>query len=395
MKIAYFDCFSGISGDMILGALIDVGLSPQILLDQLNKLSLPGFSLEFEKVTKCGIGGTRVKVLTEECHSHRHLQDIFSILAESKLDHEIIEATKEIFLNLAKAEAKIHNTSPDKIHFHEVGALDAIVDIAGAVIGLKLLGIEKIYASPLNLGSGFVKCEHGIMPVPAPATVELLKGVPSYSSVIKQELVTPTGAAIITTLAESFGEMPSMVVECSGYGAGTRDLEIPNLLRIIIGDDGQKSAYQLDKLILLETNIDDMNPELFDFLLERLDKEGALDVSLTPIYMKKNRPATLLKVLAQKRDLDNLLKAVFEETTTLGVRTYPVNQISLPLEYASIETKYGKIRLKVSKKDGEIQNFVPEYEDCRLLAGKHNVPLKFIYDEVNKKALEKLFSSNP
>ncbi|HHU32290.1 MAG: nickel pincer cofactor biosynthesis protein LarC [Zhaonellaceae bacterium] len=390
MKVAYFDCFSGISGDMILGSLIDAGLSHHILLKHLERLPLPGFSVQIEKVTKCGISGTKVNVLTQDCHTHRHLQDIYSILEQSKLEHDVIKTAKKIFQNLAQAEAKVHNTTPDNIHFHEVGAVDAIVDIVGAVVGLKELGIEEIYVSPLNLGSGFVECEHGTIPVPAPATVELLKGVPSYTSDVRQELVTPTGAAIITTLAKEFGSMPELVVDCAGYGAGERDLKIPNLLRVIVGEHKQISNYHTDKNIILETNIDDMNPEFFDFLFYRLSKEGALDVSLTPIYMKKNRPGTLLRVLAKENNKDNLIKAIFEETTTLGIRTYSANQISLPLEFRPIETKYGTIRIKIKKISGKSTQVLPVYEDCRLAAIKYGLPVKHVYDEVVREGLAKI-----
>ena len=375
---------------MILGSLIDAGLSHHILLKHLERLPLPGFSVQIEKVTKCGISGTKVNVLTQDCHTHRHLQDIYSILEQSKLEHDVIKTAKKIFQNLAQAEAKVHNTTPDNIHFHEVGAVDAIVDIVGAVVGLKELGIEEIYVSPLNLGSGFVECEHGTIPVPAPATVELLKGVPSYTSDVRQELVTPTGAAIITTLAKEFGSMPELVVDCTGYGAGERDLKIPNLLRVIVGEHKQISNYHTDKNIILETNIDDMNPEFFDFLFYRLSKEGALDVSLTPIYMKKNRPGTLLRVLAKENNKDNLIKAIFEETTTLGIRTYSANQISLPLEFRPIETKYGTIRIKIKKISGKSTQVLPVYEDCRLAAIKYGLPVKHVYDEVVREGLAKI-----
>ncbi len=257
-------------------------------------------------------------------------------------------------------------------------------------MGLKELGIEEIYVSPLNLGSGFVECEHGTIPVPAPATVELLKGVPSYTSDVRQELVTPTGAAIITTLAKEFGSMPELVVDCAGYGAGERDLKIPNLLRVIVGEHKQISNYHTDKNIILETNIDDMNPEFFDFLFYRLSKEGALDVSLTPIYMKKNRPGTLLRVLAKENNKDNLIKAIFEETTTLGIRTYSANQISLPLEFRPIETKYGTIRIKIKKISGKSTQVLPVYEDCRLAAIKYGLPVKHVYDEVVREGLAKI-----
>jgi uncharacterized protein (TIGR00299 family) protein len=390
MKIAYFDCYSGISGDMILGALVDAGLSEKILVEQLNKLPLSGFSLRFEKVVKCGISGTKVHVLTEETSVHRHLNDIFNILEQSRLDESIIKTAKNIFQSLAVAEAKVHNTTPDKIHFHEVGALDAIIDIVGAVIGLKEMDIQKIYVSSLNLGSGFVKCEHGLMPVPAPATAELLKGIPSYTSNIRQELVTPTGAAIVSSIGKEFGNMPELVIESLGYGAGERDLEIPNLLRLIIGETKQKTSYKLENKVMLETNIDDMNPEFFDFLFYRLSKEGALDVNLTSIYMKKNRPGTLLRVLATEKNKEKLLQVIFNETTTLGVRTYPVNQITLPWEYVKVETKYGSIRTKVCKDEDKILKSIPDYEDCRLAAIKCDLPIKKVYEEVARQASLKL-----
>lgn len=381
MRVAYFDCFSGISGDMVLGALIDAGLEPSVLEERLSSLGLEGYKLEFVRVTKQGIAGTKVNVSTEEAHAHRHLADINAILEKSELPVKVVKTAKRIFANLAKAEAKVHNTQPEKIHFHEVGAIDAIIDIVGAVIGLEELGVEEVYASPLHTGSGFVQCAHGLMPVPAPATAELLKSVPVYSKGIEHELVTPTGAAIITTLAKSFGNLPELVVEKIGYGAGERDLEIPNLLRVVIGR-GKTGVDGLHTgtFTMIETNIDDMNPEFYDYLFYKLSVEGAVDVYLSSVYMKKNRPGTMLHVLAPKEKQMKLIQTIFKETTTLGVRCYEIQKISCANEHIPVETRYGTVRIKVSKNNGEIVNVAPEYEDCRLAAIKHNVPIKIVYD---------------
>lgn len=382
MRIAYFNCFSGISGDMILGALIDAGLDPQKLIDRLKALPLTGYQLEFIKVKKHGIGGTKVNVLTEESHPHRGLKDIYDILEKSSLPEKTIEKVKNIFLTLAQAEAKVHHTQPEEIHFHEVGAVDAIIDIVGAVIGIEELGIEEIYASPLNVGSGFVQCAHGLMPVPAPATIEILKGVPIYSQGAKSELVTPTGAAIIKTLAKDFGSLPEFVVEHSGYGAGQRNLDIPNLLQIIIGKKKKKPEnLQSKTFTMIETNIDDMNPELYPYLSDKLYQLGALEVYLCPAQMKKNRPGTILHVIVPKEQEITVVKAIFEETTTIGVRFYPIQRYELAREITHLKTKYGTIRIKVSKWGEKILNASPEYEDCRQAALKANVPLKLVYEE--------------
>lgn len=382
MRVAYFNCFSGVSGDMILGALIDAGLDPQVLISQLNSLSLAGYELKFTKVKKQGIVGTKVDVVTEEVHSHRGLKEIYAILERSSLAEKIRERAKKIFWTLAQAEARVHHTSPEEIHFHEVGAVDAIIDIVGAVIGLEALGIEEIYVSPLNVGSGFVECAHGLMPVPAPATAEILKGVPIYSKGPKQELVTPTGAAIIKTLAKGFGSMPDLVIEQTGYGAGQRDLEIPNLLQIIIGEVNLKTGdVQHKTLTMVETNIDDMNPELYDYLYDKLFQEGALEVFLSPVQMKKNRPGIVLQVIVPPEKEMAIARTIFQETTTLGVRYYPIQRYELTRESFPIETRYGTIRMKLGKWGEEIMNVSPEYEDCRQAALKSNVPLKIVYEE--------------
>ncbi|TKJ44139.1 TIGR00299 family protein, partial [Candidatus Aerophobetes bacterium Ae_b3b] len=283
MRAAYFDCFSGISGDMVLGALVDLGWPVEELKRELDKLDLFGYRIEAKKVAKRGILSTQIKIGAKEEKKERTLEDILSILDKSKLEKKVKERSRAIFTKLASVEAKIHGKSPQKIHFHELGGLDTIIDVVGAVAGMNYLGVGKAYSSPLPLGKGFVKCSHGILPLPAPATLELLKEVPVYGSDIEAELVTPTGAAIISNLAENFGQMPPMKIEHIGYGAGQRDLTIPNLLRVSIGVI--RKAYQEDVVSLIQTNIDDMNPELYEHIVDRLFHEGALDVFLTPIQM--------------------------------------------------------------------------------------------------------------
>jgi len=379
MRIAYFDCFSGISGDMILGALLDLGWPVEELEKELAKLNLTGYKIEVKKVQKESITATQIKIETKGVEKNRRLSHILSIIETSRLEKEIKEISKNIFTKLARAEAKIHRKSPQEIHFHELGGLDTIIDIVGAVAGVKHLGIEKIYASSLPLGRGFVKCAHGTLPLPAPATLELLKKVPVYGGNIEAELVTPTGAAIITNLAKNFGEMPPMRIESIGYGAGQRDLSIPNLLRVSVGV--MKNAYQEDVVSLIETNIDDMNPEFYEHIINRLFKEGALDVFLTPIQMKKTRPATMLSVMASQEKMEKILEVIFEETTTLGVRISKVKRKKLMRESRSVETKYGKIEVKIAKLNGVIKNIAPSYEDCQKIALRLNIPLKEVYEE--------------
>jgi len=389
MKIAYFDCFSGISGDMTVGALLDAGLKIEILEKELKKLGLSGYQLEANKVVKKGISATQFKVKIEEEGVERRFKDILTILEKSKLDEEIKEQTKKIFFNIAQAESKIHQKDIDKIHFHEIGGLDSIIDITSAVIGMKALGIEEIYSSALPVGKGFVKCAHGVIPVPAPATLELLKNIPTYSGGIKSEMITPTGAAIIGTLAKSFGERPLMKIERTGYGAGEKEFIIPNLLRVSIGekilkDENLKDAYISDEAMLIETNIDDMNPEFYDYIMDKLFTQGALDVFLTPIQMKKNRPAHIFSIVAYEQDLKEILEVLFSESTTLGVRIREIKRLRLDQQNFIAETKYGKIRVKVAMFKGEIKNIAPEYEDCKKVAKQHQIPLKEVYDEAMK-----------
>ncbi|MBU4227188.1 nickel pincer cofactor biosynthesis protein LarC [bacterium] len=395
MKIAYFDCFSGISGDMTVGALLDAGLKIETLEKELKKLGLTGYQLEVNKVVKKGISATKFKVKIKEEGVERRFKDILTILEKSKLDEEIKKETKKIFFNIAQAESKIHQKDIDKIHFHEIGGLDSIIDIASAVIGIKTLGIEEIYSSALPVGKGFVKCAHGVMPVPAWATLELLKNIPTYSGGIESEMITPTGAAIIGTLAKSFGERPLMKIERIGYGAGEKEFSIPNLLRVSIGekilkDENLKDGYVSDEAVLIETNIDDMNPEFYDYIMDQLFSLGALDVFLTSIQMKKNRPAHMLSIIVYEQDLKEILEVLFSESTTLGVRIREIKRLRLAQQNFIAETKYGKIRVKVGIFKGEIKNIGPEYEDCKKIAEQHQVPLKEIYEEAKKVANNKL-----
>lgn len=395
MKIAYFDCFSGISGDMTVGALLDAGLKIETLEKELNKLGLSGYQLEVNKVVKKGISGTQFKVKIKEEGVERRFKDILDIFEKSKLNEDIKKETEKIFFNIAQAESKIHRKDVDKIHFHEIGGLDSIIDIASAVIGIKTLGIEEIHSSALPVGRGFVKCAHGVIPVPAPATLELLKNIPIYSGGIESEMITPTGAGIIGTLAKSFGERPLMKIERIGYGAGEKEFTIPNLLRVSIGekilkDENLKDGYVSDETVLIESNIDDMNPEFYDYIMEKLFFKGALDVFLTPIQMKKNRPAHMLSIIVFEQNLKEILEVLFSESTTLGVRIRETKRLRLAQKNFITETKYGKIRVKVGMFKGEIKNIAPEYEDCKKMAKQHKVPLKEVYDEAMKITYNKL-----
>jgi len=389
MKIAYFDCFSGISGDMTIGALLDAGLKLETLEKELKKLGLTGYQLEAKKVVKKRISATQFKVNVKEKGVERRFKDILDILENSKLDEEIKKEIKKIFFNIAQAESKIHRKDIDKIHFHEIGGLDSIIDIASAVIGIKTLEIEKIHSSTLPVGRGFVKCAHGVIPVPAPATLELLKNIPTYSGGVESEMITPTGAGIIGTLAKSFGERPLMKIERIGYGAGEKEFTIPNLLRVSIGekilrDENLKDGYVSDEAVLIETNIDDMNPEFYDYIMEQLFFQGALDVFLTPIQMKKNRPAHMLNIIVYEQNLKEILEVLFSESTTLGVRIREIKRLRLTQQNFIAETKYGKIKVKVGMFKGEIKNIAPEYEDCKKMAKQHKVPLKEVYEEAKK-----------
>jgi uncharacterized protein (TIGR00299 family) protein len=379
MKILYFDCFAGISGDMVLGALVDAGVSLVDLRAELGKLHVSGWEIRAEKVMKKALSATQIHVETTEGHVHRGLSDITKIIRDSELDESIKKQSITAFTRLAEVEAAIHNKTVEQIHFHEVGALDAIIDIVGAMIGIHLLGIGRIISSPVHLGTGFVKAAHGEIPVPAPATITLLQGVPVYSQGIEAELTTPTGAAILTTLAEEYGPLPPMKVEAIGYGAGRCDLPIPNLLRAFLGTAAAE-GYDEDTVQFIETNIDNMNPEFFEHVIERLFAAGALDVWTTPIVMKKSRPAVMLSVLAGPTEAARLTEIILTETTTLGVRTREVRRAKLAREVLAVRTEYGEIHIKIGKLGGKIVNFAPEYDDCKKAADSSGRPLKEIHD---------------
>ena len=376
--IAYLDCFSGISGDMLLGAMVDAGLSLDDLRGDLARLPLTGYEVRAERVTKQGLAGTKVTVEVEHAHAHRGLADILDLLAAADLPAEVQAGATRIFTRLAEAEAKVHGTSVEQVYFHEVGAVDAIVDVVGACCGLRRLEIEEVYASALPLGGGWVDTAHGRLPVPAPATVELLKGAPTYGGPVEKELVTPTGAAILTTLCRGFGPMPPMTVKATGCGAGSLDLPHPNLLRLMIGEPVEPLREQ--RLTVLETNIDDMNPEFYDHLMERLFAAGALEVYLTPIVMKKSRPGTLVSVLTEPAWVEALSEILFRETSTLGLRVMEVARRCLEREWREVETEYGRVRVKLGLLRGEIVTAAPEYEDCKRLALARGAPVKAVYE---------------
>jgi uncharacterized protein (TIGR00299 family) protein len=383
MKIAYFDCFSGASGDMILGSLIDAGLSPQRLREELKKLRIPTVHLRAKKVLKGGISATHVMVEGKgEKRSHRNSKEILRIIERSSVEADVKEKSKEIFKRIASVEAKIHQTSMEEVHFHELGGLDSIVDIVGSVWGIQQLRIEKIFVSKVNVGTGFVKCEHGILPVPAPATLSLMEGKPIYSSGIERELLTPTGAAILTTLGSEFGSMPLMRVGRIGYGAGRDDLPHPNLLRLITGDS--ESISEREKVTVIETNIDDMNPQFYDYVMEKLLAMEVLEVFITSILMKKNRPGQLLTVICPSAKLPSVTKFLLRETTTLGLRWHEEERAKTDREILTRETRYGKIRFKLAKWEGKVVNLSPEYEDCKRIALEKKVPLKEVFEEAKR-----------
>jgi pyridinium-3,5-bisthiocarboxylic acid mononucleotide nickel chelatase len=381
MRTLYFDCFAGASGDMILGAMVAAGLDAALLREQLSLLRVDGFSIEFETVNRSGLSATYARVETTHEHKHRHLSDIRQIIEASGVSDKAKRLSIEIFTRLAEAEARVHNEPVEHVHFHEVGALDAIVDVVGAAICFDLLGIERFLSSPLHVGSGTVQMAHGRFPVPPPAVAELLKGVPFYSTDIKGELVTPTGAAIITTVCKEFGPIPQMTADRTGYGAGTREYEnFPNVLRVMIGETAAAGSADDERLWMLETNIDDMSPQLLGHVMERAFECGALDCYFTPVQMKKNRPGVLLSVLCGREEKEGLLKLLFTETTTLGVRSYEVERRALRRTMMRVETQYGPIDVKVAHLNGSVVNEMPEFEQCRAAAVKTGVPVKVVED---------------
>jgi uncharacterized protein (TIGR00299 family) protein len=431
MKVLYYDCFCGISGDMNLGAMIDLGVDKDYLLKEISKLNLESeYEIDVKKAIKKGISGTKVDVILknqdtghkhdhrsnhseEHCHNHgvqyhhdhdhdshhshndgihhghhghdhhhRNLKDIEDILGSSNLSDRVKRLSKDMFMKIAEAEAKVHGKSLYEVHFHEVGAIDSIIDIVGSAICLDYLDVDKVMASKVQVGGGFVKCAHGIIPVPAPATVEILKDIPIKTGIVDFETTTPTGAAILASNVKEFTDKLEFSIEKIGYGIGNRELEIPNVLRVYLGRGENKET--IEDQYMLETNIDDMNPELYSYVEERLLEEGALDVFKTPIIMKKGRPAIKLTVLVDEEREKDVIGIIFKETTSIGIRKYKVEKIMLKRDFAHIQTKYGKVKIKNSYYQGSLLKFKPEYEDCKGLAKKNDKPISEIYREVGR-----------
>jgi hypothetical protein len=384
MRIAWFDCFSGISGDMTLGAFLDAGLSFDLLKSEVAKTGLAGYGITASKVKKNGFSATKVDVIVDESavKGHRHYPDIVKIIEKSGLKLEVKQIALNVFRVIAEAEAEAHGVPVEKVHFHEVGAVDSIVDVVGAAVGFVELGIREVYASPVNVGSGMVKTDHGMLPVPAPATAHILRGVPTYSAGPLMELTTPTGAAIVKAMAKSFGGQPAMNVTAVGMGAGSRDFPgMPNLLRIFVGEQNGASVLE-ERLIEISTNIDDMNPQVYPLVAEKLFTAGALDVTFIPVVMKKGRPATLIEVLCAPQMAGEAQRILFAETTTLGVRVREVTRVCLPREIRKAPTEYGEIEVKVATLPGGGVKIAPEYESVKKAAEKNGVTFDTVYRAV-------------
>jgi uncharacterized protein (TIGR00299 family) protein len=401
MKLLYLDCFAGISGDMFLGALLDLGVSEDALRTELEKLHLRDYRISSQRVTKQNISATKFDVtvfvdaavhspsplLHAAVHEHRGYTEIAAMIEKSGLSPRVKDRALRVFRRIGEAEAKIHGIPLEKIHFHEIGAVDSIVDIVGACIAVELLHVDEIHASPPRLGSGFVETAHGRLPVPAPATLELLKGIPVQPSNEPFELVTPTGAALLAEFCTKFGPLPALNIEKIGYGAGTRDLEkTPNVLRAVLGEVG--ATEETDVVTVIETNIDDMNPQLFGDVMERLLAAGALDVFLTPVQMKKNRPGTLLTVLCESKAVDTLADLVLTHTTSFGVRVHEMQRRKLAREIMKVKTRFGEIDVKVGRLRGKIVTRSPEFETCKQAAARFNVSVKEVYREATRVAEE-------
>lgn len=388
MNILYFDCFSGISGDMTLAALIDLGIDKDLLVSELKKLHVDGWELSLSEMSKHGIGAKHVDVVLEEHHhshqhhhEHRTMADIEQLIRKSTISGNAKDIALRIFQRLAVAEAKVHGTTPDKVHFHEVGAVDSIIDIVGVAICIDILAPDKVYASVLHDGYGFVKCQHGTIPVPVPAVTELLaaRGVTFRQHDIEGEMMTPTGAAIMSELAESFGPMPGMEISKTGYGAGRKDFPIPNILRIVAGKT--VSSADSDMLTVIETNIDDSTPEILGYVMDKLLKAGARDVFFTPVYMKKCRPATMISALCDDSKVEEMEGLLFRETSTIGLRKYKVTRTCLPRKEITISTPFGDVKAKETTYKGDIRITI-EYDDACRLAKEKNIPLQDIYNSI-------------
>jgi uncharacterized protein (TIGR00299 family) protein len=397
MPVLYYDCFAGISGDMNLGALIDLGVKPENLHRFLNKLGMPEFDLELHRDSRGGLWGTKVDVHVHEPaqRQHRNFREIRQLIRESRLPKDVKERSIHIFQRIAEAEGKIHGKSAEEIHFHEVGAVDSIVDIVGAAICLKELAVDTVYSTPPELGGGFVKCAHGTLPVPAPATLEILRGLPVKTGLVPFETTTPTGAAILaaTVPAHRFTSKLSIKIHDIGYGIGNREMEIPNVLRVILGDqedmveqDGADNSRGIVRgtALMLECNLDDMSPEHYEYVADRLRDAGARDVFFTPTIMKKSRPAVILSVLCSEERAQDIKAVLFTHTTSLGIREYMVQRDMLSREIETCRTPYGIVRIKKAYFRGKLVRCKPEYEDCRNLAAKHGLSLQEIYAIVER-----------
>ena len=398
MTVLYYDCFSGISGDMHLGAMIDLGVDPKTLIDQLGRLDLTGYELKITRDQRKGISGTKVDVVLDnnhhdhhhghhnDHHHHRNLEDISRIINDSDLSKAIKDRSIRMFRKLAEAEGKIHNKPVQEVHFHEVGAVDSIVDIVGAAICIETIAPDMIMSSAVELGGGFVKCEHGTFPVPAPATAEILAGVPVKSGAAPYETTTPTGALILACNADKFGPMQDLRISKTAYGIGNRDMDIPNVLRVYLAESTgiAESLPETRKALMLECNIDDMNPEMYGYVMEILFGLGADDVFITPIMMKKARPASKLTVLCSPDKKQTMTETLLTHTTSLGVRSYEVDKTMLEREFSKIKTKYGEVTVKTAIYQGKHLKSKPEYEDCIQLARENDIPVQKIYEEISR-----------
>ncbi|ACM19471.1 protein of unknown function DUF111 [Geotalea daltonii FRC-32] len=385
MKVLFFDCFAGIAGDMTVAAMVELGLPLEHLRRELARLGLPAstYELAVEPVRRKGVAASHFEVRVEQDQPHRHYADIAAMIDGSSLAATVKDKAQRIFRRIAEAEAKVHGMEIGHVHFHEVGAVDSIIDIVGAAIGLDYLGIEAVYVSPLPLGSGYIETAHGRLPVPAPATAELLKGLPVHGNIGSGERVTPTGAAIVAALGTAFGSHPPMEIRSIGYGAGSKDFaDMPNLLRLVLGETAE--TLQRDEIVVLETNIDDMNPELLGFLMERLFEKGALDVTFSPLQMKKNRPGTLVTVITPCAKRDELARLILSESTAIGVRYYPAQRLILSRTVEERLTSLGPVKVKVVTDDALLRRVVPEFEECRRLTAEKGLPLMDVYRIVER-----------
>lgn len=406
MKILYYDCFAGISGDMNLGAMVDLRVPAQYLVDELKKLDIDGYHIHIKRDKRKGIEGTKVDVCLNETHSHhdkhthhhknsdhhhhhhsRNLNDIELIIDNSDLNENIKQLSKKMFYKLAQAEAKVHGKTITKIHFHEVGAVDSIVDIVGAAICFDYLKVDKVMASTVELGGGFVNCAHGKIPVPAPATTELMQGIPVKKGTVEYETTTPTGAVILSAFTDEFSDKTNFSIQETGYGIGNHDGEIPNILRVYLCETAKASQTPVlsEEFSMIECNIDDMNPEMYDYVTEQLFKAGAVDVFITPIIMKKGRPASMISIIAKNNTSDSLCKILLTETTTFGLRKYAIDKIALERTFEKHKTKFGEITVKCAWLNGKCIKQKPEHEDCRQIATEKNVSITEIYREIETK----------